>query len=507
VAIYLAFVAGGSGGHGWAAVVSTDTTLALGVLVLAARGGTRVRVRVLTISVIDDLVALVLIVTVYTSDVSVVPLLVAVGFLAALAALRYVPPRWRGEVAVFLAPAAWVAMYESHIDPVIAGLAIGLVTTAYPPQRAKLEQVVELARLFREQPTPELARTAEAGVASAISANERLQYRLHPWTSFVIVPLFALANAGVHLTGGVLSHAFASPITLGIIVAFVVGKPLGITGAALLGIRLRLGRRTLSTPVIVAAGTVGGIGFTVALLISSIAFHGQELADAKVGILAAAIVAAASSWLVFQVIRRLPESTRARQIAGTADDIVDLSEDVDPERDHIRGAEDATVTLLEYGDYECSYCGQAEVIVRELLASFGDDVRYVWRHLPLNDVHPGAQRAAEAAEAAAAQGAFWEMHDKLLEHAGDIAPPDLRRFAEEVGLDMDRFWADLRRHAHAGRIADDVASADESGVVGTPTFFINGKRHHGAYDVTTLTAAVRAARRRAELLRRVSAAA
>jgi predicted DsbA family dithiol-disulfide isomerase len=99
------------------------------------------------------------------------------------------------------------------------------------------------------------------------------------------------------------------------------------------------------------------------------------------------------------------------------------------------------------------------------------------------------------------------MHDKLLEHAGDIAPPDLRRFAEEVGLDMDRFWADLRRHAHAGRIADDVASADESGVVGTPTFFINGKRHHGAYDVTTLTAAVRAARRRAELLRRVSAAA
>ena len=125
---------------------------------------------------------------------------------------------------------------------------------------------------------------------------------------------------------------------------------------------------------------------------------------------------------------------------------MDLAEDIDPERDHIRGAEDAPVTLVEYGDYECPYCGQAEVVVRELLQSFGDDVRYVWRHLPLNDVHNSAQMAAEAAEAAGAQGAFWEMHDSLLDHQDELTPRDLVRRAEELGLDVDRFHDDLVRH-------------------------------------------------------------
>ena len=122
-------------------------------------------------------------------------------------------------------------------------------------------------------------------------------------------------------------------------------------------------------------------------------------------------------------------------------------------------------------------------MIRELLDSFGDDLRYVWRHLPLNDVHPNAQMAAEAAEAAAAQGAFWEMHDKLLDHQDELTPPDLARYAEELGLDVERFWDELRRREHAPRVAEDVASADASGVAGTPSFFINGRRHQGAYDI------------------------
>src|SRR5204862_1792435 len=112
-----------------------------------------------------------------------------------------------------------------------------------------------------------------------------------------------------------------------------------------------------------------------------------------------------------RAVRRLPAGRRARQLAVTAEALHDLADDVDPERDHIRGPEDAPVTLIEYGDFECTYCGQAEDVIRELLASFGDDVRYVWRHLPLNDMHPNAQVAAEASEAAAAQGRFWDMHD------------------------------------------------------------------------------------------------
>src|SRR5919201_2575546 len=174
---------------------------------------------------------------------------------------------------------------------------------------------------------------------------------------------------------------------------------------------------------------------------------------------------------------------RPRQLIGTADELLDLAEDVDPGRDHIRGPEAAPVTLVEYGDYECPYCGQAEVVVRELLDSFGDDVRYVWRHLPLSDVHPNAQIAAEATEAAAAQGAFWDMHDTLLDHQHELTPPDLRRHAEELGLDVERFWDELRRREHAERVAEDVGTADASGVAGTPSFFINGRRHRGAYDI------------------------
>jgi protein-disulfide isomerase len=395
-----------------------------------------------------------------------------------------------------------LALYEAGIDPVIAGLVVGLVAGAYPPQRAELERVVELTRSFREQPTPELARSTRRGVASAISANERLQHALHPWTSFVVVPLFALANAGIHINGSLLSRAFTSPITLGIVAAYIVGKPLGILASATLALRLRVGRRALSWPVIAGGGIVAGVGFTASLLISSLAFHGRELDEAKLGVLSAAVLAAIGGWVAFRVIARLPESMRARQIAGTAEDIADLSDDVDPVRDHIRGAEDAPVTLVEYGDYECPYCGQAEVAVRELLVSFGDDLRYVWRHLPLTDVHPDAQLAAEAAEAAGAQGSFWEMHDRLLEHQDELAPGDLRSHAVAVGLDVDRFWDELRRRRYAERVAEDVASADASDVAGTPSFFINGKRHRGAYDVHTLTAAVRAARARVVSVRR-----
>jgi protein-disulfide isomerase len=136
-------------------------------------------------------------------------------------------------------------------------------------------------------------------------------------------------------------------------------------------------------------------------------------------------------------------------------------------------------------------------VIRGLLDEFGDELRYVWRHLPLNDVHPYAQMAAEAAEAAGAQGRFWEMHDRLLDDQDDLTPRALRHHADELGLDEERFWNELRRREYADRVAEDVSSADTSGVAGTPSFFINGRRHQGAYDLETLSSAVRMARARA----------
>ena len=230
----------------------------------------------------------------------------------------------------------------------------------------------------------------------------------------------------------------------------------------------------------------------MALLIADRAYSGTELAEAKLGALSAAALAALLTGLVYRVTALLPPERRARALVGDLRLIQDLIPAVDRQRDHVRGALDASITVIEFGDFECPYCGQAESVARSLLAD--QDLRFVWRHLPLSDVHPAAQLAAEAAEAAAAQGRFWEMHDHLLAHQDELAFDDLVRYAGELGLDVERFRRDLDEHEHQTRVAQDVESADISGATGTPTFFINGQRHYGAYDEQTLTAAIRAAR-------------
>jgi Na+/H+ antiporter NhaA len=496
ILLYLAFNAGTGTAHGWGAAMSTDTAFALGALALVGpRCPDRLRVFLLTLVVVDDLAALLVIAIAYTEQVSLTWLAIAIvllGVFIAIGRLRV----WRGPAYVVAGLGIWLAMHESGIHPTIAGLAMGLATTAFLPARADLEEVTARAREFREQPTPELARSARLGLESAVSPNERLQLMLHPWTSFVIVPLFALANAGITIDSDLLRDAIGSPVTLGILVGYVVGKPLGIVGASWLATRRGL-RLPVGWGALFGGGAVAGIGFTVSLLIASLAFEGRELEEAKLGVFGAAIAAATIGWLVFRVIDRLPAPVRARELTGDAEDILDLTGPVDDERDHIRGPMDAPVTLVEYGDFECPYCGQAEEVIRQLLVEQGDELRYVWRHLPLEDVHEHAQLAAEASEAASAQGAFWEMHDELLDHQDALSPRQLIAAAERLGLDVDRFREDLRRREFAPHVAEDVEGADESGVTGTPTFFINGRRHHGAYDLQTLTREVRTARTRA----------
>jgi Na+/H+ antiporter NhaA len=502
VAIFLAFNAGHASAHGWGVVMSTDTAFALGLLALVGpRFPDRLRAFLLTLVVFDDIVALVVIATVYTDELRLSMLLLALGIFCAVLAARAFGVR-RGAVYLVLGVAAWVALLKSGVEPVVVGLAMGLLTLAYPAARSDLERASERFRLFREQPTPELARDARESLRSAISPNERLQQLFHPWTSYVIVPLFALANVGIVIDGGLLTRAFTSPVTLGILVAYVAGKPTGITGLSFLVTRLSRGalRPPVGWAAVAGGGTIAGIGFTVALLVATLAFDGLELEEAKIGILAAGICASALTWLLFRATARLPRRLKIRALLGTSEPLVDLDVDVDPERDHIRGPLDAPVTIVEYGDFECPYCGQAEGVMRELLREYGD-VRYVWRHLPLNDVHPRAQLAAEAAEAAAEQGAFWEMHDLLLDHQDALRPADLIGYAQELGLDVERFEHDVRDRLGAGRVAEDVDSADLSGVSGTPTFFVNGRRHFGAYDVATLSAAARAAGARAALSR------
>ena len=497
IVIYLAINAGQPSASGWGASMSTDTAFALGAMALVSRRlPDRARTYLLTFAVVDDLTALLVIAFAYSSKVRLMPLLIGVAILLLVAVVRVRTIRY-GAVYLLLGLAAWAAFFSSGVDPVVVGLVMGLLAYASPAARSDLELATDAFRLFREQPTPELAQSAREGVRTALSPNDRLQQLFHPWTSFLIVPLFALSNAGVQISGPFLARAFTSPITLGILAGYVLGKPAGTAGAVWLV--SKFSRDKISPPVgwaaVIGVGTIAGIGFTVSLLIASLAFHGPELAEAKVGVLSAGICAALLGWGVFRVTNLLPKGTRLRALLGTSQVIIDLAVPVDPERDHLRGPEEAPVTVVEYGDFECPYCGQAEPVVRALLADYGD-IQYVWRHLPLTDVHPHAQRAAEAAEAAGRQGAFWEMHDLLFEHQDALTPRDLIGYAGQLGLDTEKFAADLRNHTGADRVAEDLDSADLSAVSGTPTFFINGSRHHGAYDIATLKAAVKAARAR-----------
>lgn len=500
VGIFLAINAGGNGAKGWGTAMSTDTAFALGVLTLAGpRFAERLRSFMLTVVVVDDIVALLVIAFAYSNAIHVRPLLVAGATFAVLLVVRSFRVR-SGLVYAALGIATWVAMVKSGVDPLVVGLALGLLTYADPAARGDLERASQQFRLFREQPTPELARQARSSVEAAISPNERLAQMWHPWTSYVIVPLFALANAGIPISASFLRDAFTSPLTLGILAGYVVGKPLGVLGTAYAVTKVSRGRLRPSVGwgSVFGVGSAAGVGFTVALLIASIAFSGQQLLRAKAGILAAAVTAGLLTWLVYRVIDRMPAGRKARALLGTATDLVDLAEPVDPDRDHIRGPAVAPVTLVEYGDLECPYCGQAEPAVRELLSDFAD-VTYVWRHLPLDDVHPHARLAAEATEAASAQGSFWEMHDMLLAHQDALRYSDLVRYADELGLDVERFTNDLRKRTFAARVVSDVDSADSSGVSGTPTFFVNGRRHHGAFDLESLSAAVKAAGARAAI--------
>jgi len=496
VLIYLAVNRTGGGAGGWGVAMSSDTALALGVFSVVGRGvPDRIRVFILAVFVIDDVVSLVVIASAYSRHIDFGALAVAVvAYVGLLASTRLPYPR-RNPLFAALAVAVWAALLASGIDPVVAGLAVGLATSASVPRRDALEEATTLVRLFREQPSPELASEAARGLSGTLSANARLQHAFHRVSSYLIVPLFALANAGIAVSPHALRLALTAPISIGIFLGYVLGKPLAVFGAFWAVARFSRGaaRPPVGWGAVLGGGTIAGVGFTVSLLIADLAFSGPALAEAKLGVLAAALGACLVSMLTFRLMGLLPGPARTRALLGTGRQLSDLETPVDPARDHVRGPADAAVTVVEYGDFECPWTQMAAPTTRELLARH-EDIRYVFRHLPLHDVHPRAQLAAEAAEAAGAQGRFWPMHDLLLAHQDALNFDDLVGHAVRLGLDVDRFRADLLRRRFAGRVAQDVESADRSGVAGTPTFFVNDRRHEGPQDLVALGRAIGEAR-------------
>ena len=316
--IYLALNAGGEGSNGWGIPMATDIAFAVGVLTIAARNApANVRPFLLTLAIVDDIGAIVVIALFYSGGVSAESLLVAGMILAAMIALQRFDVR-ATAVYLVLGLALWIAFWESGIHPTIAGVILGFLTPAEPFQRpsAVSEEAIRTAEATTDQPdppdvdAPEWLRLAWLS-REAVSPLARVEAALHPWTSYVVVPLFALANAGIELSAEAIRLSATSRVSLGVVLGLVVGKVVGITGAAMLAVRAGLGRLPVGFGGrgIVGVSTVAGIGFTVSLFITDLAFTEQRLSDeAKIGIVAASALA---SMLGFAVLRASSRRNRS----------------------------------------------------------------------------------------------------------------------------------------------------------------------------------------------------
>jgi Na+/H+ antiporter NhaA len=488
--IFLLFNPSGDDARAWGVVVSTDTAFVIGALaVIKPKYPGRLRIFLLALAVIDDIGALAVIAVFYTDHVRIVALVGALALIAALALVRFLPAM-RGPAYGVLGFALWLALFVSGVHPTLAGVAVALLIPVFTPERRQVEQTVEMVRAFRQSPNSKYARAVSRGLRESISINERLRTDVGPYVSFVVLPIFALANAGVRLDQHTLSVALRSLLTWGIVVGLVAGKLIGITGATAIMRMTGMGQLApgLTLRRVAGGAVLAGIGFTIALFIVDLAIDDPAKQDeARVGVLLASVIAFAGGWAFFRITDWLspPEPVGLKLIRP-----------IDPERDHIRGGPDAPLTLVEYGDYECPFCSRATGSIDEVRAHFGKDLRYVWRHLPLERVHPRAFDAARAAEAAGLQGKYFEMSIELFAHQDDLEWSDIYRYANAVGLDIDRFDNDVRVHPSKvlHRVQDDAQDAELMDLNSTPTFFVNGVRHRGPWDSASLIRALEAGR-------------
>ncbi|TMR07845.1 Na+/H+ antiporter NhaA [Nonomuraea turkmeniaca] len=484
--VYLLLNFGGPGAGGWGVPIATDTAFVLGVLaVVGARCPDPLRAFLLTLAIVDDVLAIIIIALFYTESLALPALVVAAVLLAAIMTLRWLRI-WRAPAYIVLGFALWVATLESGIHPTLIGIALGVLVFVYAPTDQKLLLAGEAVHEFTSDPSARAARVAARRVQMAVSVNERLQLRLLPWSSYVIVPVFALANAGVRLDGETLRAALTSPVAIGIALGLVLGKFIGISLGTWLPLRFGWGilPGNLVWGQLLGGAAVSGIGFTVALFIVDLAFDDPAIhAQAKIGILAGSLLAAALGWVIFRMawdrggVCAPPEAEPDEELPEL------LSVPVGP-GDHVRGPEDARITIVEYGDFECPYCGRLHPVLEELREK-NPDVRLVFRHFPIRTLHPRAAPAAIVAEAAADQGRFWEMHDVLYDNQRFLTDEDLTHYAAQLDVEP---WSNVPRHV--SRIALDEASGRESGVRGTPTLFLNGVRYQGPLNLASITRAV-----------------
>ena len=465
-------------------MIASDTAFLIGALaIIGPRFPARLRTFLLTLAVVDDVGALIVIAVFYSDAVDPAPLLVAAALLAALVSVRLLPAG-RGPAYCVLAFGLWLALLLGGVHPTLAGVAVALLVPVFTPTRKQVEAAGEVIRAFRQSPNSEYARAATRSLRDSISINERLQTAFAPYIAYLVLPVFALANAGVRLDTAGLSAAATSPLTWGIVTGLVAGKFAGITAATAMVRAAGVGHLApgLTLRRVAGGAALSGIGFTISLFIVDIAISDPVKQDeARVGVLAASLLAFGLGWLWFRVTDKIspPVAVGARLIRP-----------VDPDRDHIRGNPNGDLTLVEYGDFECPFCSKATGSITEVRNHFGDRLRYVWRHLPKEREHAHAIDAARASEAAALQGRFFQLADKMFQFQDHLEWEHIYRYADAVGCDITKFDEDLQTSGVAHRVQDDALDAELMDLNVTPSFFINDVRHTGPFDAATLIRAL-----------------
>ncbi len=485
--VFLQLNPSGEAATAWGVVISTDTAFVVGLLaVFGSAIPAQLRAFLLTLAVVDDVGALAVIAFAYTDEIH----LPALGVATVAAGALFVLQRWqvwRGPVYLAGAIVVWLAVFASGVHATIAGVVVGLLLPVFPPQRHRVLEAEELTRAFRRAPSAASGQDAADGIMRSVSVSERFHHLFSPAVTLVIVPLFALANAGVLITQQTLAAALASSLTWGIVAGLVIGKFVGVVGVTALVVRLRLGELGpgLGYRHVAGGALFTGIGFTISLFIVDLALDDPELqSQARLGVLAASLVAAVLGVIAFLGITRYD---RAHAPARTR-----LVRAVDPARDHELGTSDAPLSLVEYGRLGDPDDSLHLEMIDEVRDHFAERLAYVFRHNTLGDVTAG-QAAATLESAAAQAGALlWPMREQLARISAerDLDPRELRRAAVTVGVNLARLEEGVRRGAYVSRVHEDDVDAQSMGLSSTPRFFVDGEIYDGPGTASGLIGAL-----------------
>ncbi|SEB77312.1 Na+/H+ antiporter NhaA [Paramicrobacterium humi] len=481
--VFLLINPSGPASSAWGAVISTVTAFAIGMLALIGpRSASSLRVFVLGFAVVDDIGALTVIALFYTQSLQplwLIPIAAGLGLTWWLARRGV----WRSLGYIVIGVIVWYCTLQSGVHATLAGVLLALLMPVYATRMSDVDSAARVTHLFRQTPRPDLAALARSSINRATPLNQRLSQAIEPYSQFVVVPLFALSNAGVALSGEAIASAFASSLTWGILAGLVVGKLIGVGGTTALVLKLRpaKGARGLDVPRSFGVGALGGVGFTISLLVIDLGVPDRRLADeARIGVLLAAVVAVLVAWLIFALGTRFAPLPPPRGLT--------LPRRVDPQVDHVRGPASAPVTIVVYADMGELYRTRVAEALSEAHRIFGDDVRIVYRH------HIVDQRlvpVAIALEAAGAQDRFWQVHDRLSRQA---EPPTVDGFLEvaaSLGVDTDKLTRDVRELHNLDLIQSQSAEADDAGLPHWPAVFLNGRRLLGPANTAVIARAVR----------------